>query len=125
MANIAPTVSRLEGNTYLVIGSDAPGSEHVRDQQLEGHLDYVERNCDRYLLAGPMFADDGVTLNGSFFLVSANSANEARSIVAGDPYVKAGTYAEISVQQVTAAAGKLIGGVIWESAAAIRAASRA
>lgn len=121
MAKHAPTVSRFDEKQFLVIGLDGPGSAAKRDTHLEGHLDYVERRCDRYLLCGPMLdAEDG-TLYGSFFVVLAESAAEARALVGADPYVSNGVYERIDVHSVTAAAGKLMGGVIWESAEAIRA----
>ena len=122
MAKFAPTVPRIDGGVFLVIAYDAPGSETARDTELENHLDYVERNVDRYLVCGPLRKPGEEPLIGSFFLVSAESADEARALVSGDPYVQCGMYAEIQVHEATPAGGSFMGGVIWESAEAIRAA---
>ncbi len=122
MAKFAPTVPRIDGGVFLVLAYDAPGSEAPRDEYLEQHLDYVEKNVERYLVCGPLRQPGEAPLIGSFFLVRADSGEEARALVAGDPYVTSGMYQDILVHEATAAGGDLMGGVIWESAEAIRAA---
>lgn len=122
MAKFAPTVPRIEGGVFLVLAWDAPGSEAPRDRQLEAHLDYVEQNVDRYLVCGPLRKPGETPLVGSFFLLRADDAEAARNLVAGDPYVQSGMYESIEVHDATAAGGSFMGGVIWESAEAIRAA---
>ena len=99
---------------------DAAGSAAIRDAKLDGHLRYVEQHCDRYLAAGPMNNPGDPTLVGSFFLVTAASPEDARDFLNGDPYVASGMYATLTVHEVTPAAGRWLGGVIWESADAIR-----
>lgn len=125
MAKFAPTVPRIDGGVFLVLAWDGPGSETPRDTRLEGHLDYVEKNVERYLVCGPLRRPGEAPLIGSFFLVLADSADEARALVSGDPYVQSGMYADIQVHEATAAGGSFMGGVIWESAEAIRAAQSA
>lgn len=122
MAKHAPTVPRIDGSVFLVLAYDAPGSEAIRDRELEAHLDYVERNVDRYLVCGPLRNPGEAPLIGSFFLVHAASAEDARALVSGDPYVRSGMYADVRVEEATPAGGRFMGGVIWESAEAIRAA---
>lgn len=125
MAKFAATVPRIDGSVFLVLAYDGPDSETPRDTALEGHLDYVERNVERYLVCGPLRKPGEEPLIGSFFLVRADNADEARALVSGDPYVKSGMYAEIHVHEATPAGGSFMGGVIWESAEAIRAAQAA
>lgn len=121
MAKFAPTVDRITERTFLVIARDGEGSAAVRDSELDGHLEYIEKNCDRYLCCGPMRNPDQPELVGSFFLLAADSEREAREFLAGDPYMASGMYASVTVHEVTAAGGRWMGGVIWESADAIRA----
>jgi len=52
--------------------------------------------------------------------VAAANADEARSIVSSDPYVRSGMYCEIIVQAAVPAGGRFMGGVIWDSAEALR-----
>lgn len=122
MAKYAPTIPRIEGSVFLVLAWDGPNSEATRDEALEGHLEYIEQNYERYLVCGPLRNPGEDALVGSFFLVQADSAADAEALVSGDPYLKSGMYAEIRVQEAVAAGGRFMGGVIWESAEAIRAA---
>ena len=121
MAEFAPTVPRINGEVFLVIARDAPGSAELRDRELDAHLEYVEKRCDQYLICGPMREPGEDALVGSFFLLVAENEAAARVLIEGDPYVEAGTYASIEVKAAVASAGRFIGGVIWESADAIRA----
>lgn len=125
MAKHAPTVARYERDQYLILAYDAPDSQPLRDQHLDAHLEHIERNIDRYVVCGPMLLDGGPSLAGSFFVVFADDKADARALLDGDPYLNCGMYARIDVQQVTVAAGQALGGVIWESGDAIRAAQAA
>lgn len=120
MAEFAPTVDRLSESAFLVVALDGAGSAEVRDRELEGHLEYVEKHCDRYLICGPMNVPGDPELVGSFFLITADDEQDARDFLAGDPYMASGMYASVTVHQASAAAGRWLGGVIWESAEAIR-----
>lgn len=120
MAQFAPTVPRIDSKVFLVLCHDGEGSSEIRERELDGHLEYVEKHIDEYLVAGPLREPGETPLVGSFFLVAAESADAARSIVSADPYVKSGMYREIVVKAAVPAGGRLMGGVIWESADAIR-----
>ncbi len=121
MAKHAATVPRVAGDVFLVLAYDGDGSAEARDRELEGHLDYIERHCEHYLVCGPLRHPGEKELMGSFFLVLADSEADARELVSGDPYVQSGMYAEIKVHEATPSGGHFMGGVIWESAEAIRA----
>ena len=121
MAEFAPTVPRVEGNVFLIMAMDAAGSAAPRDENLEGHLEHIEKHYDQYLLAGPLREPNGTELIGSFFLVVADDEAAARELLDGDPYFTCGMYADIRVLAATPAAGRSLGGVIWESAEAVRA----
>ena len=120
MAKFVDTVPRLEGRTFLVTAYDGPNSAETRQSALDGHLDYVEKHCDRYLVCGPIRKPDDSGLMGSFFLIEAEDAADARAFLDGDPYMASGMYETVTVHEVTAAGGRFMGGVIWESADAVR-----
>ena len=123
MAEYAPTVPRFTESVFLVLAWDGDNSAPTRDSELEGHLHYVEKQVDRYLVCGPLRDPGGAELIGSFFLVAAESADEAKALVSEDPYIKSGMYREVVVKEAIPAGGRLMGGgVIWESAEAVRAA---
>ena len=120
MAQYAPTVPRVDSSVYLVLCYDGEGSAAIRERELDGHLEYVEKHVDDYLVCGPLREPGESPLVGSFFLVAADSADAARDLVSADPYVKSGMYREVIVKAAVPAGGRLMGGVIWDSADAIR-----
>lgn len=120
MAQFAPTVPRIEGNVFVVLCYDNEGAATLREEHLDGHLEYVEKHIDQYLVAGPLRDPGTDPLMGSFFLVAAENEDEARAIVSGDPYVQSGMYREVVVHAAVPAGGRLMGGVIWESADQLR-----
>lgn len=120
MAQFAPTVPRVDSDVFLVLCYDGEGSAEIRERELDDHLEYVEKHTDAYLVAGPLRDPGAAPLIGSFFLVAAASADEARAIVSSDPYVKSGMYREVIVHAAVPAGGRFMGGVIWESADAVR-----
>lgn len=121
MAEFAPTVDRVAERAFLVIALDGDDSSAPRDDALDGHLQFIEKNVARYLACGPMNEPGDPALVGSFFLVTAADERDAREFLSGDPYFASGMYASVTVREVTPAAGRWMGGVIWESADAIRA----
>ncbi|MCH9696006.1 MAG: YciI family protein [Gammaproteobacteria bacterium] len=120
MARFAPTVPRIDSDVFLVLCYDGEGSAEIRERDLDGHLEYVEMHTDQYLVAGPLREPGTKPLIGSFFLLAAESADAARAVVAGDPYVQSGLYVRIIVHAAVPAGGRFMGGVIWESADALR-----
>ncbi|MBY0423900.1 MAG: YciI family protein, partial [Parvularculaceae bacterium] len=91
-----------------------------RRAHLDGHLDYVERWHDRYLVAGPLRRPNGPDLVGSLFVVRAESEDDARRFLGDDPYFSSGVFQSIIVRAFTPAAGAWMGGVIWDSADSLR-----
>jgi uncharacterized protein len=83
---------------YALICTDNPGALPVRMANRPAHLDYIKSLGDRVVLAGPFTADDGITLNGSLIVIEAPSLEAARAIAAGDPYAKAGVFADVQVR---------------------------
>ena len=120
MAEHAPTVDRVPEPSFLVLAYDAEGSADQRELALDGHLRHIEQHLDRYLAAGPLREPGGSTLIGSFFLVVGEDETDAMNLLHGDPYMQSGMYAEVKVLSVTPAAGRWMGGVIWDSADDLR-----
>jgi uncharacterized protein YciI len=120
LAEYAPTVDRIPGQTFLVLAFDTEGSAEKREQRLDGHLRHIEKNVERYLAAGPLREPGGEPLIGSFFLVVAEDESDAMSLLNGDPYMQGQMYAEVRVLSATPAAGRWMGGVIWNSAEDLR-----
>lgn len=120
MAEYAPTVERVPEQAFLVLAYNADGGAEKREQLLDGHLRHIEQNIDRYLAAGPLREPGGKSLIGSFFLVVGDDETDAMKLLDGDPYIQSEMYAEVRVLSTTPAAGRWMGGVIWDSADDLR-----
>lgn len=113
--NKPPCVPRPAQKCYLVSCLDKPGSSDFRSKHLAGHLNHVETYWQRYLTAGPIRNPDEEALIGSVFLVFADSLNDCKSLMAGDPYVTCGMYDTITYHELTNSVGQYLGGKIWEN----------
>lgn len=99
--------------SYLAFCEDNPGSGALREQHLQEHLAYVETVMDRIRVAGPLREDAASEVDGSCFIYTGGSLDEARDLLASDPYHKAGIYASVRWFQFNPAAGKWVGGKNW------------
>jgi hypothetical protein len=120
-ARRAPRARRLEETAFAVWCADGEAAEALRRDRLDGHLAFVEAHHERYLVAGPLRRDAEARLAGSLFVILAETEAEAREFMSGDPYVSAGVYQSMVYRRLTPAAGRWMGGVIWEDADDIRA----
>lgn len=77
---------------------DKAGHSQVRADNRPAHLDYLKANLDRLMIAGPLLADDGVTVQGSLLVIEAADRAAAEAFAAGDPYAKAGLFASVTIK---------------------------
>ena len=83
---------------YALICTDKPGSLKLRKANRPDHLAYLESLGETLIFAGPFTETDGQTMNGSLIVVEAASLDAARSIGAGDPFAKAGVFANVDIR---------------------------
>ena len=84
---------------FALICTDKPGSLALRKANRPEHLAYLESLGDTLVFAGPFTEADGETLNGSLIVVEAPTLIAARAIIEGDPFAKAGIFAEVDIRQ--------------------------
>ena len=113
MANKVKRVEKPEQPTFMFTCMDGPKTPPLRQKHLFGHLDHIEAKNHRYRVAGPIQESDGKNI-GSFFLVAADSEEDAWALMRGDPYIASEMYETITVQQFSPACGQWLGGVIWD-----------
>jgi uncharacterized protein YciI len=100
------------GVVYTFICKDGPDGTRLRQEHLAAHLAWVEPQWRRYAMAGPIRNAQN-TMIGSVFMIWGADLDEARAVVEGDPYFKAGVYGAIETLMVTPAVGVWIGGKVW------------
>lgn len=75
--------------------ADAPG---LRAATRPAHIDYLKSLGGRIVAAGPLLAEDEATPIGSLLVVEGPDRAGAVELAAGDPYAKAGLFAETVIQ---------------------------
>ncbi|MET0667670.1 MAG: YciI family protein [Methyloceanibacter sp.] len=83
---------------YAAICTDKPGSLETRKANRPEHLAYLKGLGDALVLAGPFTEEDGTSMNGSLIVVEAASLEDARKLIAGDPFAKAGIFASVEIR---------------------------
>jgi uncharacterized protein YciI len=76
---------------------DRPGATADRLAHYEDHKTYLATAPVRMLISGPLLADDGSTMIGSFFLFEAESKDEVAAFNAADPFSKAGIWETVAI----------------------------
>jgi uncharacterized protein YciI len=86
---------RTEGNIQAMFyGLDAPSSKAKREQHRQAHRDYLSRHTGSIMILGPMLDATGTEQVGSLLLLDVPDMAAARTLMAGDPFNKAGLYGE-------------------------------
>jgi uncharacterized protein YciI len=70
-------------------------AQALRHEQLAAHLDYIESLGPQLLVTGPLNLNDAKNFDGSLFVYDVESEQEARTLLADDPYYIAGIYGDI------------------------------
>lgn len=83
---------------FALICTDKPNALPIRKANRPEHLTYLKSLGDTLVLAGPFTEEDGETMNGSLLVVEAPSIGAAREIAAGDPFAKAGVFANVEIR---------------------------
>lgn len=84
---------------FLIIGHGAPGVDAI-PQALseERRRSFLERGyADRFIARGPLLSDDGTAWAGTAMLVELRDRPEVDAMLRDDPYVQAGSYADVEV----------------------------
>ena len=110
----AQRVKRFERGTFMFICLDGEKTPPLREKHLFGHLDHIEAHNDKYRLAGPIRHRPDAAIHGSFFLIEADSEDEAWAVLKDDPYISSEMYETIQVNHIMPACGAMLGGVIWD-----------
>ena len=76
---------------------DKPGASALRDAVRPAHKAYLGQVADRIAFAGPLVADDGVTMIGSLLAIDFASREAVTAWLADEPFTRAGLYAGTEV----------------------------
>ena len=94
---------------FVVRNIDKPNAGALRAETRAAHLEYLDSIADVLKLAGPFLADDGVTMNGSLWIVEASDRAAATRLAEADPYAKVGLFESQTVTPFRRARGVELG----------------
>ena len=81
---------------FALICDDKPGGLDVRKANRAAHRTYLEET-GVVAQAGPFLDDDGA-MTGSLVVIDVADRSAAEAWAAGDPYAKAGLFADVSIR---------------------------
>jgi uncharacterized protein YciI len=85
---------------YASVARDKPDALEQRVALRSLHFDYLNSLGAKLVFAGALF-DENDRMNGSLMVVEADSLDEAKALVGGDPFVLNGLYASFKVKRWT------------------------
>jgi uncharacterized protein len=83
---------------YALICTDKPDGLAVRLEKRPEHVAYLKSLGETLKFAGPFLEEDGKTMCGSLVVIEASSLDAARALAAGDPFAKAGLFAQVEIR---------------------------
>jgi uncharacterized protein YciI len=86
---------------FVIHALDKPGALPVRQANYEAHKAFLGQ-CEadfgvRMVMSGPLVADDGATMIGSFLLMEAPDRASVERFNRADPFCKAGIWAGVTI----------------------------
>lgn len=85
----------------VIFEDDATRSEHVRGRFTEEHIAWLGQNTDKVLLAGALSPGEGGAPYGALWIFKADSAEEVRQILSGDPFYREGLRKSVRIDAWT------------------------
>jgi uncharacterized protein YciI len=80
-----------------LICTDKPGALQIRMDNRPAHLAYIQ-STGVVEMAGP-FLDEAGNMTGSLIILSVDTLEAAEGWAAGDPYAKAGLFANVTLSE--------------------------
>lgn len=82
---------------YVAICLDKPDSHELRLANRIAHLDYLRANSQTIKSCGPFLSDDDAMV-GSMLIIEAENRADVDTVLAQDPYRKAGLFDSVEVR---------------------------
>ncbi|SHO66826.1 hypothetical protein SAMN02745172_03486 [Pseudoxanthobacter soli DSM 19599] len=82
---------------FVIHCLDKPGALPTRLANYDAHKAYLSAPPVAIVISGPLVADDGETMIGSFFLVEAADRAAVEAFHRNDPFFHAGVWETVSI----------------------------
>lgn len=85
---------------WLISNTNKPGADADRDALRGEHRKYLGDFSKSLVLSGPTQSDDASENWGSIFLVQFDTAEEARTFSANEPFTRSGLYSSTKITRI-------------------------
>lgn len=82
---------------FLILASDRPGRESVRDELRPKRIQWLRANRHRLVAAGGQVDDFNRHVHGGLMIIEAKDRAEAEAFANEDPFTPAGLYEKVEV----------------------------
>jgi len=82
---------------WVILCIDKPNSFEKRMRIIDEHRSYLATKPIKTLISGPLTDISGKVMNGSFFMVEADTENEVKEFQSNDPIFRAGIWDQITI----------------------------
>lgn len=82
---------------YMIMCKDKPGKLDVRKAKLDEHRTYVDNQPLKVVMSGPLVEDDGETMQGSLYMLEADTLDQAKNFYLNDPLYAADIWEDVTV----------------------------
>ncbi len=82
---------------FIALFEDDPERLSVRQEQMDAHLAYLDREKDRILAAGSLRAEPAQNARGGLWIIEAADKREAEGLCHADPFWTHGLRNSVSV----------------------------
>ena len=83
---------------FTIYCLDVPNSAPLRQQFVEEHKAYLSAAPFKILISGPLLEEDRLTINGSCFIVEAESKAQVMEFNRNDPFIRAGIWSHVEIR---------------------------
>jgi len=83
---------------YVIMFEDDPTKLAVREAQMQAHIEWLDRNKDRVLVAGSLREAAGATPSGGLWIVDVVDRAAADTIYRDDPFWTEGLRKSVTVK---------------------------
>ncbi len=82
---------------FVVHCQDKAGAQDTRIANRAAHLEFLNANRDKVVMAGPVLTEDRQGMIGSVLVVDVPDREALNQFLAADPYAKAGLFQTVTV----------------------------
>jgi uncharacterized protein YciI len=84
---------------WIIYCNDKPDSLALREANIARHRAYLESKPINVVMSGPLMDDAGEKMNGSFFLVEAETRAEVELFNRQDPFFGLGLWSDVHIRR--------------------------